>query len=71
MWCGGSPLKDLFPELYRIMRDKEALVAKHLRIRNDKVHWELDFIRSIHDWELESILNFLDLLYSASPKGQG
>jgi hypothetical protein len=49
VWCGGSPLKELFPELYRITRDKEALVAKHLRIRNDKIHWELDFIRSIHD----------------------
>jgi hypothetical protein len=71
VWCGGSPLKELFPELYRITRDKEAMVAKHLRIRNDKVHWELDFIRSIHDWELEAISNFLDLLYSASPKGQG
>jgi hypothetical protein len=71
VWCGGSPLKDLFPDLYPITRDKEALVAKHLRIRNDKIHWELDFIRSIHDWELESISNFLDLLYSASPKGQG
>ena len=71
MWCGGSPLKELFPELYRITREKEAMVAKHLRIRNDKVHWELDFIRSIHDWELEAISNFLHLLYSATPKGQG
>jgi hypothetical protein len=71
VWCGGSPLKELFPDLYRITRDKEALVDKHLRIRNDMVHWELDFIRSIHDWELESISNFLDLLYSAAPKGHG
>ena len=71
MWCGGIPLKDLFLELYRITRDKDAFVAKHLRIRNDKIHWEMDFICSIHDWELESISTFLDLLYSVSPKGQG
>jgi hypothetical protein len=46
-------------------------VANHLRIHNDVVHWELDFIRLIHDWELESVSNFLDLLYSVSTKGQG
>jgi hypothetical protein len=70
VWCGGLPLKDMFLEFYSITWDKEAFVAKHLRIRNDKIHWEMDFIRSINDWELESISNFFELLYSASIKDQ-
>ena len=70
-WCGGLPLKELFPDLYQITRDKEAFVANHLRIHNDQIHWEMDFIPTFHDWELESISNFFDLLYSVSPKVQG
>ena len=70
VWCGELPLKDMFPEFYSITRDKEAFVAKHMRIHNDKIHWEMDFIRSIQDWELESISNFFQLLYSVSIKGQ-
>ena len=27
--------------------------------------WEMDFFRPIQDWELKSVSNFLDLLYSA------
>ena len=61
----------LFPELYRITRNKEAFVANHLRLRNDVVHWELDFIRLTQDWEMESMSSFLDLIYSVSMKGQG
>ena len=69
-WCGEAPLKVTFPELYRITRDKEALGANHLRVHNDVVHWELNFIRLIQDWELEFVSNFLDLLYSVLTKGQ-
>ena len=43
VWCGAMPLKVSFPE-YRITRDKEAYVANHLRVWNDVVHWEMDFI---------------------------
>jgi hypothetical protein len=70
--CGGvEPLMVLFPELNRITRDKEAFAASHLWLRNEVVHWELDFIRLIQDWELESVSNFLDILYSIPIKGKG
>lgn len=52
----------LFPELNRITQDKVAFVASHLRLQNEVGHWELDFIRLIQDWELESVSNFLDIL---------
>jgi hypothetical protein len=57
--------------LYCIARDKEAFVAAHLQLRNDSIHWEVNFTRAAHDWELESISTFFDLLYSAKVLGQG
>jgi hypothetical protein len=29
VWCGEMPLKEAFPVLYDIARDKDALVADH------------------------------------------
>ena len=66
VWCGGDPLRKVFPELYRIARVKEGVVADFLHIRGDSVHWEVNFTRLIQDWELESVSSFLDLLYSTT-----
>ena len=71
VWCGAVSLKDSFPELYRITWVKDAFVANHLQFCNDFVHWELDFVRLVQDWDLESLSNFLDLLYLVSVKGHG
>jgi hypothetical protein len=38
---------------------------------NGCIHWELQFSRSVQDWELESVSTFLDLLYSARVKEHG
>ena len=40
-------------------------MGDHMDSRNGCLHWELQFSRSIQDWELESVSTFLDLLYSA------
>jgi hypothetical protein len=63
-------LKDTFPELYCIAQEKDAYVADHLQLRNGSINWELNFIPAVHDWDLESISTFFDLLYSANVKGQ-
>ena len=70
-WCGDSPFKTIFSDLYGIARDKDAFVAAHMQHRNDSIHWEVNFTHATHDWELESISTFFDLLYSAKVLGQG
>ena len=68
-WCGTGSLKDGFPELFRIARNKEALVRDHIRYQNGGVFWDLNLTRHAQDWELEAISSFLELLYSSLAKG--
>ena len=64
-------MQEVFPELFRIARDKDALVSAHLQVRDEKIHWSLDFVRVTQEWELKSIASFLDLLHSTKVKGIG
>jgi hypothetical protein len=68
VWCGGVALQELYPDLFRLARNKEALVTHYMQVRNDSTHWCLDFIRPIQDWEMESLSSFLDLLYTIKVK---
>jgi hypothetical protein len=61
LWCGEYTLQEAFPDLFRIARDKDALVSAHFQVRDGQIHWSLDFVRAAQDWELESIASFLDL----------
>jgi hypothetical protein len=70
-WCERGPLKESFPEMYNISRDKEAWVADHLNYQNEVMTWSLNFIRPAHDWELEVISSFMDVLYQSGVKGCG
>uniref|UniRef100_A0A2N9HC79 Reverse transcriptase domain-containing protein n=1 Tax=Fagus sylvatica TaxID=28930 RepID=A0A2N9HC79_FAGSY len=71
IWCETCSLKDGFPELYRIARNKEAFVMDHLHYHNERVSWVLNFTRHVQDWELEAVSSFLELLYSSSAQGHG
>ena len=71
LWCGETILREAYLDLYRIARDKDALVANHIQVCNDTTHWSLGFIREAQDWELDSISSLLNLLYSTKVKGSG
>jgi hypothetical protein len=41
VWCGDQPLKESFPVLFRIARNKEAWVSDHMQIMNEEIHWNV------------------------------
>jgi hypothetical protein len=40
-------LKVLFPELFRIARNKEAWVKDNILISNGAIHWSVPFFRAV------------------------
>jgi hypothetical protein len=65
-WCGESPLRLQFPDLYRMARLKNALVQDVLVFNGSNIHWDVRFFREAQDWEIELIAKFMDLLYSVN-----
>jgi hypothetical protein len=64
--CGAKKRsQSLFPERYSIALDKEALVLDYMNSFGTYVHRNLTFLRAVQDWELESVVAFLDLLYTS------
>jgi hypothetical protein len=43
-WCGEQPLKESYPALYRIARNREAWVSDNMQILNEVVHWNVPFL---------------------------
>uniref|UniRef100_A0A2N9FDT7 Uncharacterized protein n=1 Tax=Fagus sylvatica TaxID=28930 RepID=A0A2N9FDT7_FAGSY len=59
-----QPLRDSFPDLFRLARVPDASVADHLQILGSSHHWDVVFSRQAQDWELEIVSGFMELLYS-------
>jgi hypothetical protein len=71
-WCGDRSLKQCFPVLYSIVRNKDATVVDNLVVHNGVTQWNVLFTRQIQDWEMEMILSFFERLYSTLVRhGQG
>ena len=71
LWCGDYPLKVAFLELYSITCDKDSLVAEVMQHSTGVIHWDVHFSRPIHDWELESLVGFKELIYSRPVRDAG
>jgi hypothetical protein len=61
----------VFPTLFLIACHLETMVANVLRHYNDTMHWELTFNRYIQDWESDSLMAPLELLYANLRLGNG
>lgn len=35
------------------------------------LHWDLNFSKTAHDWDLESLSPFMDVIYSIPVRGNG
>ena len=53
-WIGDNTLKDLYPELYVCLADKDACISEVLWIpKGGTIRiWDLRFYRAFEDWEL-------------------
>jgi hypothetical protein len=51
-------------QFFRIARHKEAVIADHMYLLNGQLQWDINFMRTMQDWELEAESSFLSLLYS-------
>ena len=63
VWCGDNPLSTCFLDLFRINNDKEAYVADLMQFPNGVLFWDSEFLREIHDRELDSLSFFWDVIY--------
>jgi hypothetical protein len=57
-------LKQCFPVLFSIVRNKDAMVDDNLVVHKGVIQWNVLFTRQIQDWEIEMILSFVDRIYS-------
>uniref|UniRef100_A0A7N2N2N6 Cupin type-2 domain-containing protein n=1 Tax=Quercus lobata TaxID=97700 RepID=A0A7N2N2N6_QUELO len=53
----------------RISNDKKAYVADLMQFPNGVLFWDLEFLREIHDRELDSLSVFWNVIYGASLRG--
>jgi len=66
--CGDHSQKVTFPELFCLAKNKDALVTDLMVAHNDVVHWDINFIKLVHDWEVDSVSHLFNVLYSISIK---
>ena len=64
LWCGDTILKDAFPMLYHIARNKEAFMAENMNWNSGVLQWDILLTRSVNNWEVGILQSFLCLLYS-------
>ncbi|XP_035539054.1 uncharacterized protein LOC109012013 [Juglans regia] len=62
-WCGELTPKNDFPSLFQIARLQDASVADSLSFLSNSMHWSVDFVRNVNDWEVTVISDFLRRLY--------
>jgi hypothetical protein len=61
--CGDHPLKASFSELFSIACC-EASVADHMQFFNSNIQWYISFTRPVHDWKVDLVISFFNILYS-------
>lgn len=64
VWCGDGSLKEAFLDLFEISQERDAFVADLMKFCNYVIQWDLNFLRSMHDWEFEPLSIFIKLIYS-------
>ena len=62
-WCGDSPLKDVFLDLYAYASNRQATIDSIL-IRSasgSRFDWNVHFVCNFNDWEVKRVASFFEL----------
>jgi hypothetical protein len=51
-------MKEAFMKLFSIAPCKEAWVVDNIQYSNGVIQWNMSFVRSIQDWEIDLVLAF-------------
>ena len=61
----GVAFNECIPRVvYYIACAKKAWVEENMAIVNGAIQWNVLFIRPVHDWKVEEVSRFFELLYS-------
>jgi hypothetical protein len=66
-WCGDMALKDTFPTLFECASHQDVFLNDVMVWQNGRVVWNVSFRRDFNDWELDSVVMFLNLIESKAP----
>ena len=53
-----------FPILFQLARAPESRVSDICHLQGSTISWDIEFTRSVQDWEMEMVDSFMSLLYS-------
>jgi hypothetical protein len=71
LWCGDQRMKEVFPELFSIARCEEAWLANNMQFSNGIIQWNVSFLRSIQDWEVDLAIVCFGKSYSLKWRQDG
>jgi hypothetical protein len=54
----------VFSGLYSLASNKEASIADNIEFSSGSRQWNVSFLRSMNDWEVDDLVSFYSLLYS-------
>ncbi|KAG2674144.1 hypothetical protein I3760_13G121400 [Carya illinoinensis] len=63
-WVGDTVLLEAYPAIYNIARDLDAMVADLRVTIQDSQEWNISLNREVHDWEVNMLVDFFNLLYN-------
>ena len=55
VWCGEEALCSLFPSMFILAMQKDAMVADLWNCFREEGGWSPTFLRSFNDWEMEEV----------------
>lgn len=70
-WCGEVALKDSFPRLYMVARDRDGVVVTAMEWVGDVLMWGPSFRRALRDEEEGDLTTLLGMLGRAKVRRHG